>query len=95
MRQIVGVFFGKDEILVKLRFKGLWYPRNDIYFDNQSPHSETVSFVEATKFFISNSVRDCFTNTIVKFSCLCPAGGALTLCFVLAFFHGGWTDFAP
>ena len=25
MRQIVGVFFGEDEILVKLRFEGLNY----------------------------------------------------------------------
>ena len=34
MRQICGVFFGKDEILVKLRFKGLNYHNFHIFDHN-------------------------------------------------------------
>ena len=32
MRQIGGVLFGKDEILVKLRFKGLNYHNFQIFY---------------------------------------------------------------
>ena len=49
MRQIVGVFFGKDEILVKLWFKGLNYHnvhifiitnfKTDRYLNNFQEHS--------------------------------------------------------
>ena len=45
MRQIVGVFFGKDEILVKLWFKGLNYHifiitnfKRDRYLNNFQEH---------------------------------------------------------
>ena len=34
MRQIVGVFFGKDEILVKRSFKGLNYHNFHIFDHN-------------------------------------------------------------
>ena len=35
----------------------LWWPPNDICFNNQSPYWKTVLFLESTKLFISNNVR--------------------------------------
>ena len=34
MRQIVGVVFGKDKMLVKLWFKGLNYHNSHIFYHN-------------------------------------------------------------
>ena len=34
MRQIVGVFFGKDKILLKIGFKGLNYHNFHIFYHN-------------------------------------------------------------
>ena len=59
----------------------LWWPPNDIYFNNQSPHWKTFLFVETTKLFISNSVR-VYRYICEIFLLYVPGVGLLTPCFV-------------
>ena len=59
----------------------LWWPPNDIYFNNQFFHWKTVLFVETTRFSFQTVSE--FKDTIVKFSnSMSRWAGLLTLCFV-------------
>ena len=59
----------------------LWWPPNDIYFNNLYPQWKTISFVETTKLFISNSVR-VYRYICEIFYLYVPGVGLLTPCFV-------------
>ena len=59
----------------------LWWPPNDIYFNNESPPWKTVLFVETTKLFTSNSVR-VYGYICEIFWLYVPGVGLLTPCSV-------------